>query len=112
MSHKGSDGALRPVSDGEVTGPGGRLGVDLGPADVLGGGVCQVAVDDGVAVEPHDGGQASADGGPGQVPLLLHPAGVQLDVGATNGEDLEAHLGAPGELGPPVAGEPARVLPE
>ncbi len=91
---------------------GGRLGVDLRPPYVFGRGLGQVAVDDGGAVEANDGRQPSADGGASQVLLLLHPAGIQLDMGPTDGEDLEAHKGAPGEPRPQVAGVAARVFPE
>ena len=62
-----------------VEAQGGRLGIDLGPADVLGRRVLDRSIDDGEAVEAGHGGQATTDGGPGQAPLL-HRAGVQLDV--------------------------------
>ncbi len=42
---------------------GGRLGVDLGPADVLGRGGLDGSVDDREAVEAGNGGQLTADGG-------------------------------------------------
>ena len=78
----------------------GRLGVDLGTPYVLGRRLSQEAIDDGEAVEADDRGQATADGGPPQVALLLHPAGVELNVDPEHGEGLQADLGTPGEPSP------------
>lgn len=86
--------------------------VDLGPADVFGRRLGHVAIDDGEAVEPDHRGQAAADRGPGQVPVLLHPPGVELDVDSEHGQGLEADLGAPGEPGLQVAGVSGAALPE
>ncbi len=44
------------------------------------------------------------DSGPGKPLVFLHPAGVQLDVGTPDSEDLETDVGAPGEPGPHIAG--------
>jgi hypothetical protein len=71
---------------------------------VLGRRLSQEAIDDGEAVEADDRGQATADGGPAQVALLLHPAGVELNVDPEHGEGLQADLGTPGEPSPQVAG--------
>jgi hypothetical protein len=83
---------------------GGRLGVDFGTSDVLGRWLGKLAVDDGVAVEADDGRHSPADGGAGEMLVLLHPPGVQLDVGKADGEDTHADLRAPGQPAPQVAG--------
>ncbi len=82
---------------------GGRLGVDLGPANVFGRGGLHRAVDHSEAVEAGNRRQPTADGGSGEAPLF-HGAGVQLDVAPLGGEDLEVVLGAPGEVLAQVAG--------
>ena len=71
---------------------------------MLGRGLGHEAIDDGEAVEADDGGQAPADGGPGQTALLIHPPGVELNVDPEHGEGLQADLGAPGEPSSQVAG--------
>ena len=61
------------------------------------GGVGDQAVDDSEAVEAGDGGHSPGDGGPGQA-ALFHPAGPQLEMAASGGEDVETLIGAPGEV--------------
>jgi hypothetical protein len=71
---------------------------------MLSGRLGYVAVDHREAIEADHRRQAAADGGPGQMALLLHPPGVELDVGAPDDEDLELRFGTPAEPGPQVGG--------
>lgn len=72
-----------------------RLAINLGATDVRRG----IAVDDGflgaVPVEAADRRQAPTDRRAGE-PVLLGPAGVQLDVGTLNAEDVDAVAVEPG----------------
>jgi len=81
----------------------GRLGVDPGPANVLGRGVLQDAVDDGEAVEAGQRRQSPPDGRPGQARLFEH-AGVELDVRSASLEDREPGPFTPGEEGSKITG--------
>ncbi len=74
-----------------------RLGVDPGTADVLGRVGVDVAVDLGEPVEPRRGGEASADGGAGEMLGFFHLAGPHLDLGPVHLQDPEVVLGAPPE---------------
>ena len=72
-----------------------RLVVQPGPADVRGRGVLQEFFFDRVAVEPGDGAQPPGDGGAGAAPGF-RVAGEALDVGATDGEQVQGAGAAPG----------------
>jgi hypothetical protein len=79
----------------------GVVGVDLGSADVLGRVGGDTAVDVGEAVEAADRGQPPVDGRRRQT-TALHGPHVELDLGPSGLEDVEALIGRPLEERPQV----------
>ncbi|MCA1783838.1 MAG: hypothetical protein LC679_17195 [Intrasporangiaceae bacterium] len=81
---------------------GGRLGRDVGPANVLGWGVRQDLVDHAGPVEPGHDRDPAADRGRLVPAHFLHPPHIQLDVGPLRGQRVQAAFLAPGDEGAQV----------
>ena len=78
-----------------VQGNGMGLVVHPRSAHVHGGGMLKELFLDRVLVEPSDGAQSPGDGGAGAAPGF-RVAGEALDVGATDGEQVQGAGAAPG----------------
>jgi hypothetical protein len=76
----------------------GRFGRDIRPADMLGRGVLQYALDDAGAVEPGGHREPPGDGGGLEPAGLLHPQDVLLQVRAAGGQRVQAAVSAPSQV--------------